>query len=248
MYTYLHDLAFAVFPYIAGSVFLVGSLIRFEKSQYTWKSNTTQMMSGGRTFRWGINLFHIGIIFLFFGHLFGLLTPVWLYNAFGITSGFKQLLAITTGGLFGLLTLVGVIILLHRRLTNPRVRKTSYPMDSFILILLAAQLITGLLTIPVSTGHLDGEVIVKISAWAQGLVTFQTGAAATIYDVHWIYKLHMFLGMIMFLVFPFTRLVHVWSVPYGYIWRSYQIVRARAGAATRRLGRGKPATVANKPG
>ena len=228
MYEYFHDLIFAVFPYIAGTVFLVGSLIRFEKSQYTWKSNTTQLVSGGTTFRWGINLFHIGIILLFFGHLFGLLTPTAVYTAFGLTSGAKQLLAIIAGGIFGIVTLVGVVILLHRRLTNPRVRKTSYPMDSFILILLALQLLPGLLTIPVSTGHLDGEVMVQIAAWAQGLVTFQTGVAETIYDIHWIYKLHMFLGMIMFLVFPFTRLVHIWSVPYGYIWRSYQLVRKRA--------------------
>ncbi|MFV8834155.1 respiratory nitrate reductase subunit gamma [Aquisalimonas sp. APHAB1-3] len=228
MYEYFHDLAFAVFPYIAGTVFLVGSLIRFEKSQYTWKSNTTQLMSGGQRFRWGINLFHIGIIALFFGHLFGLLTPTALYTSLGLTAGAKQLLAIVAGGIFGAITLVGVVILLHRRMTDPRVRKTSYPMDSFILILLAAQLLTGLLTIPVSTGHLDGEVMQQISAWAQGLVTFQTGAAATIYDIHWIYKLHMFLGMLMFLVFPFTRLVHIWSVPYGYIWRAWQVVRARA--------------------
>ena len=227
MYEYLHDLAFAVFPYIAGTVFLVGSLIRFEKSQYTWKSNTTQLMSGGRRFRWGINLFHIGIIALFFGHLFGLLTPAPVYTALGLTHSAKQLIAIVAGGIFGLVCLVGVVILLHRRLTDPRVRKTSYPMDSFILILLAAQLITGLMTIPVSTGHLDGEVMLKITAWAQGLVTFQTGVAETIYDIHWIYKTHMFLGMVMFLVFPFTRLVHVWSVPYSYIWRAYQVVRAR---------------------
>ncbi len=228
MFEYLHDLAFAVFPYIAGTVFLVGSLIRFEKSQYTWKSNTTQLMSGGPRFRWGINLFHIGIILLFFGHLFGLLTPTAVYTAMGLTPGAKQLLAIIAGGIFGIVTLVGVVILLHRRLTDPRVRKTSYPMDSFILILLAAQLVTGLLTIPVSTGHLDGEVMQQISAWAQGLVTFQTGAAATIYDIHWIYKLHMFLGMLMFLVFPFTRLVHIWSVPYGYAFRAWQVVRMRA--------------------
>lgn len=226
--TYLHDLAFAVFPYIAGTVFLVGSLIRFEKSQYTWKSNTTQLVSGGRRFRWGINLFHIGIIFLFFGHLLGLLTPHAVYHAFGLSAGAKQVVAIVTGGAFGLVTLVGVVILLHRRLTDPRVRKTSYPMDQFILLLLTAQLVTGLFTIPASMGHLDGSTMLQITAWAQGLVTFQTGAAATIYDIHWIYKLHMFLGMVMFLVFPFTRLVHIWSVPYSYIWRAYQVVRMRA--------------------
>jgi nitrate reductase gamma subunit len=226
--TYLHDLAFAVFPYIAGTVFLIGSLLRFEKSQYTWKSNTTQLMSGGPRFRLGINLFHIGIIGLFLGHFVGLLTPHALYSALGLTAGVKQVLAIVAGGIFGIITLVGVAILLHRRFTDPRVRRTSYPMDSFILVLLAAQLLTGLLSILPSMGHLDGETMLKVAAWAQGLVTFQTGVAATIYDIHWIYKIHMFLGMVMFLIFPFTRLVHIWSVPYGYIWRAWQIVRVRS--------------------
>lgn len=246
MSEYIHDFCFAVLPYISGTVFLVGSLIRFEKSQYTWRSNTTQLMSSGKSFRIGINLFHIGIIFLFFGHLIGLLTPHWVYHGIGVTAGAKQIFAIVSGGLFGGLCLIGTVILLHRRLFNPRVRKTSYPMDSFILILLTAQLVTGLFTIPASMHHLDGSTMLAIAAWAQGIVTFHTDAAGTLYGVHWIYKTHIFLGMLMFLVFPFTRLVHVWSVPYGYIWRSYQVVRTRAGAATRRVGKGKPDTVADK--
>ena len=227
MYVYLHELAFGVFPYIAGSVFLLGSLLRYEKSQYTWRTGSSQMLSNDRMFYIGSYLFHIGIIALFFGHLFGLLTPTAVYTAFGLSSGAKQVLAIVAGGIFGLICLAGMIILAYRRTVNPRVRRTGSPMDMFILYLLFAQLATGLLSIIVSTGHLSGEVMVQISTWAQRLVTFQPNAADTILDIHWIYKLHMFLGMLMFLVFPFTRLVHVWSVPYGYIGRAYQVVRRR---------------------
>ena len=227
MYLYLHELAFGVFPYIAGSVFLLGSLLRYEKSQYTWRTGSSQMLSNDPLFRLGSYLFHIGVIALFFGHLVGLLTPYAVYTALGMTSGAKQLLAILIGGFFGVICLAGMLILAYRRTVNPRVRRTGSPMDMFILYLLFAQLATGLLTIFVSTGHLSGEVIVQISTWAQRLVTFQPNAADTIIDVHWIYKIHMFLGMVMFFIFPFTRLVHVWSVPYGYIGRAYQVVRRR---------------------
>ncbi|MCK8515817.1 respiratory nitrate reductase subunit gamma [Methylonatrum kenyense] len=227
MYQYLNEFFFGVFPYIAGSVFILGSLVRFDKSQYTWRTGSSQMLSNDRKFLIGNNLFHIGVIALFFGHLFGLLTPTAVYTSLGMSTGAKQLIAIIAGGIFGLICLAGIAILAHRRTTDPRVRRTGSRMDMFILYLLFAQLLTGLLTIPVSTGHLDGEVMLQITAWAQSLVTFRPDAASHILDIHWIYKLHMFLGMIMFLIFPFTRLVHIWSVPLGYAFRAYQIVRRR---------------------
>ncbi len=227
MYVYLHELVFGVFPYIAGSVFLLGSLLRYEKSQYTWRTGSSQMLSNDRKFIIGNNLFHIGVIALFFGHLFGLLTPTAVYTSLGMSTGTKQLVAIVAGGIFGVICLVGIAILAYRRTTDPRVRRTGGQMDMFILYLLFAQLLTGLLTIPVSTGHLDGEVMLQITGWAQSLVTFRPDAASYIMDIHWIYKLHMFLGMIMFLIFPFTRLVHIWSLPLGYVTRAYQVVRKR---------------------
>ncbi|MCC5860002.1 MAG: respiratory nitrate reductase subunit gamma [Ectothiorhodospiraceae bacterium] len=225
--TYINELLFGVFPYIAGAVFLFGSLVRYDKSQYTWRTGSSQMLSNDRKFIIGNNLFHIGIIALFFGHLFGLLTPTAVYTSLGMSTATKQLVAIVAGGIFGLICLVGIAILAYRRTTDPRVRRTGSRMDMFILYLLFAQLLTGLLTIPVSTGHMDGEVMLQITAWAQSLVTFRPDAASHILDIHWIYKTHMFLGMVMFLIFPFTRLVHIWSVPYSYIGRAYQIVRKR---------------------
>ena len=225
--TYINELLFGVFPYIAGAVFLLGSLVRFDKSQYTWRTGSSQMLSNDRKFIIGNNLFHIGVIALFFGHLFGLLTPTAVYTSLGMSTGTKQLVAIVAGGIFGVICLVGIAILAYRRTTDPRVRRTGGQMDMFILYLLFAQLLTGLLTIPVSTGHLDGEVMLQITGWAQSLVTFRPDAASYIMDIHWIYKLHMFLGMIMFLIFPFTRLVHIWSLPLGYVTRAYQVVRKR---------------------
>ena len=226
--TYLNEFFFGVFPYIAGTVFLLGSLVRYDKSQYTWRTGSSQLLSNTRSFRIANYLFHIGIILLFFGHLFGLLTPPAVYHALGISTPAKQTLAIVAGGIFGIVCLAGIVVLVYRRTTDPRVRRTGSKMDMVILYLLFAQLLTGLFTITVSSQHLDGEVMLQITAWAQSLVTFQPDAADTILHIHWIYKTHMFLGMVMFLIFPFTRLVHIWSVPYGYIGRAYQIVRRRA--------------------
>jgi len=228
MMIYLNEFFFGVFPYIAGTVFLLGSLVRYDKSQYTWRTGSSQLLSNTPSFRIANYLFHIGIILLFFGHFFGLLTPPAVYHALGLSTSAKQIMAVVAGGFFGLVCLAGIVILVHRRTTDPRVRRTGSKMDMFILYLLFAQLLTGLFTITVSSQHLDGAVMLQITAWAQSLVTFQPDAADTILDLHWAYKTHMFLGMIMFLIFPFTRLVHIWSVPYGYIGRAYQIVRRRA--------------------
>lgn len=224
---FINNLLFGYYPYVAGTVFLLGSLVRFDMSQYTWKTNSSQMLDNSPRFRLGNVLFHVGIIFLFFGHLVGLLMPHSLYPYLGLTPGIKQVLAMTTGGLFGLLALVGGSILLHRRLTHPRVRAQSSRMDIFILLLLYVQLLLGLFTIPISMHHLDGSVMVQLSEWAQHIVLFQHDAAIYLADVHWIYKAHIFLGVTTFLVFPFTRLVHIWSAPLAYITRQYQIVRQR---------------------
>lgn len=224
---FLNNLLFGYYPYVAGTVFLAGSLVRFDMSQYTWKTNSSQIMDTSRRFRLGNNLFHIGMIFLFFGHLFGLLMPHSWYPYLGLTASSKQIMAMVSGGLFGILAAIGGAILLHRRFTNPRVRAHSSQMDIPILVILYVQLLLGLLTIPFSATHLDGSMMLVLGEWAQRIVTFRPGAAEAVAGVPWVYKLHLFLGLTIFLLFPFTRLVHIWSAPWWYLGRSYQIVRQR---------------------
>jgi nitrate reductase gamma subunit len=176
------------------------------------------------------NCFHIGILFILFGHLFGLLTPASVYHHV-ITTEQKQLLAIVSGGTFGLLCLVGLVMLLHRRITDPRVRATGTNGDLAILVLLCIQLLLGLATIFASLQHMDGSVMLLLAGWAQSVVTLQPAqAAAYIADVHIIYKLHVFFGISIVLVFPFTRLVHIISAPIWYFGRGYQIVRQKKAA------------------
>lgn len=227
MTSWLDNLLFGYYPYICLAVFFIGSLLRFDRDQYTWKSDSSQLLRRGQL-RLGSNLFHIGVLFLFFGHFFGMLTPHFVYEHF-IGAGAKQLVAMVTGGIAGLLGFIGLTLLLHRRLTEPRIRATSRTSDIVIAVLLWVQLLLGLATIPLSAQHLDGSMMLLLAEWAQRIVTFRAGAPELLADAGWVFKAHMFLGMTIFLVFPFTRLVHVWSgfASVLYVFRPYQVVRAR---------------------
>lgn len=223
----LNYFIFGIYPYIAFTVFLLGSLIRFDRDQYTWKSDSSQLLRSGQL-RWGSNLFHVGVLFLLGGHAFGMLTPHFVYESF-LGAGDKQLLAMISGGLFGVLGVIGVSILLHRRLFDIRIRVNSKTSDIVLLVLLWVQFALGLATIPLSGQHLDGSLMLKLAEWAQRIVTFQNGAVELLDEAGWIFKAHMFLGMSIFFVFPFTRLVHVWSGfgTLAYVFRPYQLVRSR---------------------
>lgn len=225
MSSFFNHLAFGLYPYVAVVVLLLGSLVRFEREQYSWRSGSSQLLRR-RQMMVGSVCFHVGILFLMAGHTVGLLTPAALYGLV-ITAPQKQLLAIVSGGAFGLLCFVGLTMLLHRRLFDPRIRATSSWADIGILVLLWLQLVLGLATIPFSLGHMDGSVMVRLSHWAQGVVTFQADAASHLDGVALVFKAHILLGLTLFVAFPFSRLVHIWSAPIGYAVRPYQLVRRR---------------------
>lgn len=228
----LNQILFGVYPYIAISVFLVGSLVRFDREQYTWRSGSSQLLRR-RLLTVGSNCFHIGVLAILAGHFVGLLTPHPIYVALGLSVTNKQLMAMGIGGVFGIVCFIGLTLLLWRRLTDTRIRSTSSVMDIAILLMLYAQLCLGLSSIFVSAHHLDGSEMLQLAAWAQHLVVLNPDAASQIADVHPIFKLHVLLGLTIFLVFPFSRLVHIWSAPVGYVGRPYQLVRRR-GAGTAR--------------
>ena len=225
--SYSQNFLFGIYPYIALAIFFLGSLIRFDREQYSWKSDSSQLLRRKQLLL-GSNLFHIGVLFLFFGHLVGMLTPHFIYEPF-ISTGAKQVLAMVSGGTAGLLGFIGLTLLLHRRLTEPRIRATSKTSDIVILLLLWLQLLLGLATIPLSAQHLDGSMMVRLAEWGQRIVTFRGGAVELLEGAGWIFKTHLFLGMTIFLIFPFTRLVHVWSgfAATTYAVRAWQLVRPR---------------------
>jgi len=233
---YLNTLVFGIYPYICLTVLALGSIIRYDREPYTWRSGSSQLLRR-RQLVAGSVLFHVGILVIFLGHLGGLLTPIELFDALGIGHGAKQMMAIVIGGVAGILCLVGATMLLHRRIFDPRIRRTSSFGDIAILSLLYVQLIIGLLTIIVSLRHLDGGEMVKFMTWAQGIFTFKAGVASLVADAHPLFKLHLFLGMTILLLFPFTRLVHMLSAPIRYLWRpGYQVVRTRQKTRTERSG------------
>ncbi len=222
----LHSFLFNVYPYICLAVFLMGSLARFDRDQYTWKTDSSQLLRA-RQLRWGSNLFHGGILFLFFGHAVGLLTPHFFYESF-VTAAQKQVLAITAGGVAGTVCFVGLTMLLHRRIFDPRIRLTSHRTDLAILVILWVQLVLGLITLPFSLGHADGATMLRLADWAQRIVTLRPDASGLV-GLDWPYLVHLVLGMTIFLLFPFSRLVHVWSgfASLAYLLRPYQVVRSR---------------------
>ncbi|NQW08410.1 MAG: respiratory nitrate reductase subunit gamma [Alphaproteobacteria bacterium] len=241
MESYLNTALFGIYPYIALSVLATGSIVRYDREPFTWRSGSSQLLRR-RQLMWGSVLFHIGVLIVFFGHLVGLLTPIWVFDAVGITHGFKQVMAIVVGGVSGVLALVGATLLMHRRLFDRRIRATSTFADNAVIMLLWVQLVLGLATIPISLQHLDGGEMVLFMSWAQGIFTFDLAASTFVLGAHWIFKLHLFLGLTILLLFPFTRLVHMLSVPLRYLWRpGYQVVRIRQNGRASRPSSAAPA-------
>jgi nitrate reductase gamma subunit len=222
----LFTILFVWYPYVCFTTFLVGSLIRFDREPYSWRAGSSQMLRK-RQFRWGSNLFHVGILFLFAGHFVGLLTPTPVYTLI-MSVPQKQMMAIVSGGLAGAACFVGLSLLLHRRLVDPRIRQTSTWMDIAILAILWLQLALGLVTLPLSLHHSDGSVMLILAHWAQGIAFLHPIDATELQAVAWPYLVHLVLGMTIFLIFPFSRLVHIWSAPVWYLGRpGYQVVRTR---------------------
>ena len=224
----LNQFVFGIYPYIALTIFLLGSLVRFEREQYTWKSDSSQLLFEGQL-RVGNILFHVGILGLFFGHLVGLLTPLWIWDALGVTHSFKQLVAMVAGGVMGVICLVGLALLMQRRFGNARISAVTRIGDKVLLLWILGTLLLGLATIYGSAQHRDGGEMVLLMTWAQHVMTFRGDAASFMEGASLIFRLHMFMGMTLFVIFPFTRLVHAWSgfASVTYLGRPWQLVRRR---------------------
>lgn len=223
----LNFIVFGAYPYIALAVLVIGSILRFDREQYTWRTGSSQLLRR-KQLMLGSVLFHLGILAIFGGHFVGLLTPIAVWDFLGVSHGFKQMLAIVAGGLAGSACLVGGLLLLHRRVFDARIRATSKFGDTAILAILLTQLCLGLATIPFSLGHRDGHEMIKFMNWAQGIFTLNPHSAAFVADVAWVFKAHIALGLTILLMFPFTRLVHMLSAPVWYLnRRGWQLVRSK---------------------
>ena len=223
---WLQIFLFGVYPYVALTIAIIGTWVRFDLSQYSWKTGSTQMLRS-KNMRLASNLFHVGIIVVLLGHLFGMLTPHFLYDRF-ISAGHKQILAVVVGGIAGVFCWFGLVMLMWRRFTDERISHTSSFSDKLVLVLLFIQLNLGLISIFTSVKHLDGYTMMNLAGWAQDITILRPWqAAARIEQTDLIYQLHMALGITLIAIFPFTRLIHIISAPIWYFGRRYQIVREK---------------------
>ena len=222
-----NTIAFGYYPYLALTILALGTIIRYDHEPYSWKAGSSQLLRRKQLVM-GSVLFHVGILMIFAGHVVGLLTPIWIWDMLGVSHTAKQLVAIIAGGIAGVMGIIGATLLVHRRFFDARVRAASSFSDSMIILILWVQLALGLGTIVVSMQHLDGHEMVELMTWAQGIFTFNPDAASHMANASWIFKAHIFLGLTIFVLFPFTRLVHMLSVPIRYLWRpGYQVVRTK---------------------
>lgn len=219
---------FAVYPYICLTVFVVASWIRYDHEQYTWKTDSSMLLSKSNMV-FASNFFHIGVLSIFGGHFAGLVLPHGLWAGLGISDMGHQWVAIYAGAVFGTMALIGGVILWARRMFNPRIRATSRFTDSFVISWLMLTLVFGLATLPFSIGHAnhgDPAVMLALAEWVKSILLLNP-QPDLLAGVDPIFRAHIFLGMTVFLIFPFTRLVHILTAPISYLGRAYQIVRSK---------------------
>lgn len=221
-------LFFAVYPYICATVFVVGCWIRYDHEQYTWKTDSSMLLDRSNMIL-ASNFFHIGILSIFMGHFAGLALPHALWQGLGVSDMNHQWIAILAGSVFGTMCLIGGSILLMRRLFNQRIRAATRFMDIFVLAWIMATLLLGLSTLPVSIGHANHgspDVMLALADYIKSILLLNP-QPELLENVEPVFRAHMFMGMTLFLLTPFTRLVHVLTAPFSYLGRSYQIVRTK---------------------
>lgn len=223
-------LIYGAIPYAVIAVFIVGHYYRYKTSPYTWTTRSSQLLEQ-TWLRRGVIIFHLGILMVIGGHVLGLIIPESLTNALGVTEDMYHLVAVVMGTISGLLVTVGLLILAGRRVGNDRVRAASIARDYLVVAMLILVIGTGMIN---TVGHqLLGEAYnyrETVSPWFRSILMLQPDPAL-MKGVPLSFQLHAILAMALFAIWPFTRLVHAWSVPIAYIARPYIVFRRRDSVA-----------------
>ncbi|MEO7007269.1 MAG: respiratory nitrate reductase subunit gamma [Terrimesophilobacter sp.] len=219
-------LLWVVFPYVAASSFIVGHILRYRYDQYGWTSRSSQIYEG-KLLRWGSPMFHFGILTVFAGHVVGLLIPKAWLEFFGVTEHLYHLGATWLGSLAAVVTVVGMVILLTRRGAIRRVARVTSVMDIVMYLFLAGSIVFGTIAVfQFQTFGSGYDYRNTVSPWTRSLVLFQPDATLMA-GVPFMFQLHVLVSTALFLIWPYTRLVHVLSVPVGYLFRPYVVYRSR---------------------
>lgn len=231
-------LLWIVFPYIAAASFVIGHILRYRYDQYGWTSRSSQTYES-KILRWGSPLFHYGMLAVIAGHVVGLLIPAAWLEFFGITEHLYHLGATWLGTVAATVTTVGLVILLARRGAVRRVLRVTSVMDVVMYVFLTGTIVFGMIAViqfqVLGAGY---DYRNSVSPWIRSLIIFQPNIALMT-GVPLVFQLHVISATALFLIWPYTRLVHVLSVPIGYLFRPYVVYRSRdaqLGARVTRRG------------
>ncbi|MEV0425650.1 respiratory nitrate reductase subunit gamma [Micromonospora sp. NPDC049836] len=222
-------LVWIVLPYLCLAVFVAGHVWRWRHDQFGWTTRTSQLLEN-RLLRLGSPLFHLGAFGVIGGHAMGLLVPASVTAKVGVSEHVYHLTAVWGGTVTGAMLVAGLLLLIARRLVNGRVRRVTTAMDRVLYAALAAMAALGM-TATVGTNLLGAGYDYRetIAVWFRGIFWFQPDPAL-MSGAPLVYQLHAIGGFLLLALWPFTRLVHVWSAPLAYLWRPYVVYRVRRGA------------------
>lgn len=217
-----------IYPYICGAILIVALLYRFVFRGKSWTAPSTEIFEK-KWLKIGSNFFHYGIILAFFGHVMGMLIPIEVYEALGVNEHMYHIFAVSGGGVAGVMVVFGLIVMLYRKFSIPRVR--THTTFGGYLTLIWLLLVAGLGTyMTIIYNNIVGgyEYRLSIGPWFRSLFTFHP-RTELMSGVPGLFKLHIILSFILFAVIPFTKLVHMFSFPLRFPARAPQQYRARNG-------------------
>ncbi|BAH16846.1 respiratory nitrate reductase subunit gamma [Macrococcoides caseolyticum] len=218
------QLLWVIFPYACIAIFIIGHIFRFKYDQFSWTAKSSEFVEK-KSLMWGSILFHLGIIPVILGHVVGLGIPASWLRAIGVSDHLYHIGAVYIGSIFGIVTLIGMLLLTARRVTNENVRKLSSLSDILVNFLLLFIVFIGCYSTIVTNATLpDFDYRNTISEWFRGLLILRP-EAGYMEGVPLSFKIHVIAGFLITALWPFTRLVHVWSVPVNYVGRSHIIYR-----------------------
>ncbi|TWD83185.1 nitrate reductase gamma subunit [Kribbella amoyensis] len=221
----MNEILWVVFPYICLTVFVVGHVWRYRYDKFGWTTRSSQLYET-RLLRWGSPLFHFGILAVFLGHVMGLGIPKSWTEAAGVSEGLYHFFAVSIGAVAGFCTVVGMTILIYRRRTVGPVFSATTVMDKVMYLFLATVILLGLANTVVANLVGDYDYREGVSVWFRGIFRFDPHPELMA-DAPLTFQLHGLVAIALFALWPFTRLVHVFSAPLGYLTRPYIVYRSR---------------------
>jgi nitrate reductase gamma subunit len=234
----MSTLLWVILPYVTIAVLVVGTIWRYRYDKFGWTTRSSQLYES-RLLRIASPLFHFGILVVVIGHLIGLVIPESWTSALGLSQHGYHIQALTLGGVAGGCTLVGVVLLIYRRRTKGPVFMATTKNDKTMYVVLVAAIVAGLATTLLGSGAVGEEHNYRetVAPWFRSLFVLQPDSAA-MQGAPFAFQLHTLIGMLLFAIWPFTRLVHAFSAPIGYLFRPYIVYRTRDTAQPHRPHRG----------